>query len=99
LNELPLTMLAAPAHIQSFAGLDLWQWWTLPDVSGYFNFKRLSLQYREMVRTVLLVCERYACENGSVENGSVVIYGEVPVEMWMLIFGFCRRDVSMQYRM
>jgi hypothetical protein len=94
LNQLPHTMLAAPARIQSSAGLDLWRWWSLPDIAGNLNFKRLSLQYREMVWTVLLVCERYAGE-----NGSVVIYGEVPVEMWMLIFGFCRRDVSMQYHM
>jgi hypothetical protein len=44
---------------------------------------------------------RTACcdEGGGGEEGTGALtpYGEVPVELWMLIFGFCRRDVPVQH--
>jgi hypothetical protein len=53
-----------------------------------------------MVWTVLLVCERHAAmgeEGGEEGTGALTPCGEVPVELWMLIFGFCRRDVPVQH--
>jgi hypothetical protein len=83
--------------------VELWRWWTPPDVAGagdVAQFRRLSVKYRAMVWTVLLVCERCAVmreEGGEGGTGAVVPYGEVPVELWMLIFGFCRRDVPVEH--
>jgi hypothetical protein len=34
---------------------------------------------------------------GAGGTGAVLPYGEVPVELWMLIFGFCRRDAPVQH--
>jgi hypothetical protein len=94
--------LGAPARIISWAGLELWLWWTPPDVAGDMGdveqFKLLSVQYRAMVWSVLLACERHAASFRDEEGGEGVVAvaalcGAVPVELWMLIFGFCRRDV------
>jgi hypothetical protein len=67
------------------------------------QFRRLSVQYRAMVWTVLLVCERCVAmgEVGGDERGTgaVVPYGAVPVDLWMLIFEICRRDVPVQHAM
>jgi hypothetical protein len=54
------------------------------------------VQYRAMVWTVLLACERCAAM-GEEGTGALTPCGEVPVELWMLIFGFCRRDVPVQH--
>jgi hypothetical protein len=62
--DLLSTLQAAPARIQSWTGVELWRWWTPPDVAGHF--RRLSVQYRAMVRTVLLACERHAASFGDV---------------------------------
>jgi hypothetical protein len=87
--DLPPSLQAAPARIQSWAGVELWRWWTPPDmfseVDGMSQFRSLSVRYRAMVWTVLLVCERHAV--------AMSPYGEVPVDLLMLIIGFCRRDV------
>jgi len=85
--------------------VELWRWWTPPDVAGagdVAQFRLLSVQYRAMVWTVLLVCERCAVMGveGSEEGTCAVVpYGAVPVELWMLVFGFCRRDVPVQHAM
>jgi hypothetical protein len=93
---------AAPVRIQSWAGVELWRWWTPPDVAGagdVAKFRLLSAKYRAAVWTVLLVCERCAAmEEADGEAAEVVPCGAVPVELWMLIFGFVRRNVPVQQR-
>jgi hypothetical protein len=102
-DDLPPALRAGAPHIQSWAGVELWRWWTPPDVAGdvgnVAQFRLLSVQYRVMVWTILLVCERHAASFGGwgekIEDGRIVAlapYGAVPVELWMLIFGFYRRD-------
>jgi hypothetical protein len=77
--------------------------WMPPDVAGEGNltqFMVLSASYRRAVWTVLLVCERHAAAcvgEGWHDGGEAVLpYGVVHVEIWMLMFGFCRRNVSVQ---
>jgi hypothetical protein len=187
-TDLPTALQAAPARIQSWAGVELWRWWTPPDVAGagdVAQFRLLSMHYRAAVWTLLLICERcaagliedeaeggrggdtvvpYAMGGGeededdlggredegawyfvpdvvgqrsvsrlTAEEGiasftplmseqgrgvgagagacgcymdiappqmidhEIGVYGEVPMELWMLIFGFCRRDVPVQH--
>jgi hypothetical protein len=106
--DLPPALQAAPARMQSWAEVELWRWWTPPDVAGdtgdLAQFRLLSAEYRSVVWTILLVCERYAVmrvdeEVGGSGDGTVAVapYGEVPVELWMLIFGFYQRDVPVQH--
>jgi hypothetical protein len=71
------------------------------------QFRLLSMEYRAAVWTVLLVCERCAAdaERGGrgfagvtwMDKVAAAPYGEVPIELWMLIFGFCRRNVPVQH--
>jgi hypothetical protein len=101
--DLPPALQAAPARIQSWTAMELWRWWTPPDVAGggaTHHFHRLSGRYQAAVWTVLLVGERSAASiaKGDADGTvAVVPYGAVPVEIWMLIFGFCRRDVPMEH--
>jgi hypothetical protein len=48
----------------------------------------------------MLGCERCAVMGGGWSEegtGAVVLYGAV--ELWMLVFGFCRRDVPVHHAM
>jgi hypothetical protein len=104
-TDLPPVLQAAPSRIRSLAGVGLWRWWTPPDVAcggPRHQFHRLSTNYRATVWTMLLVGERYAALVGTgVCVGrsmiAVVPYGSVPVELWMLVFGFVRRDVPVRH--
>jgi hypothetical protein len=103
-TDMPPALQSAPARFQSWAGVELWRWWTPPDVAcgATHQFHRLTASYRAAVWTVLLVGERHANGEAAVEGGdgggvAAVPYGAVPVEIWMLIFGFVRRDVPVQH--
>jgi hypothetical protein len=68
-----------------YARVHLLKWWTPPDVDS--QFRLLSRQYRDVVWNSLLAFERY-------EKTEMFPYCEVPIEIWMLIFGFMKRDVA-----
>jgi hypothetical protein len=96
--DMPPAVRTGPACLQSWAGMELWRWWTPPDVVSAdpaHQFHRLSPGYRAAVWTVLLVCERHADSVG--RGGTAVPYGEVPVELWMLIFGFYKRSIHRSF--
>ena len=67
------------------ARVHLLKWWTPPDVDS--QFRLLSRQYRDVVWNSLLAFERH-------EKTEMFPYCEVPIDIWMLIFGFMKRDVA-----
>jgi hypothetical protein len=75
--DLPPALQAAPAHIQTWSGIELWRWWTPPDAAGageVAQFRLLSAKYRATVWTVLLICERCAAmESADNEEGTVAL--------------------------
>jgi hypothetical protein len=90
-EDLPLALQAAPRRIKSWVGVLLWRWYS-PPISGngyVVQFRSLSREYKSTVWVVLLICERFASDNAS----AIVPYGEIPIEIWMMIFGFYRRDL------
>ena len=94
--DIPLELQAAPSRIKSNDGLKLWQWWSSPDVGcGKTPFKCLSKQYRDMVWSVLLVCEHHYGNDMDGIN-TLLPYGQAPIEIWMMIFGFCKRSIKVE---
>lgn len=97
-DDLPLALQAAPSRIKSWDGIQLWQYWTSPDVAcGVEHFKLQSMQYRQMVWNILLVFERYS--KPSDEDKEIESYSDVSIDVCMLIFEFCRRDVPDRYKL
>jgi len=86
--DLPPALQAAPLRIKSYTALELWRWWSPPDI------EIPSHKYHLMLWTALLVSERHSVTE---ESNPLYIVSEVPQEIWMIIFEFCKRDVPVIY--
>ena len=76
--DLPLSAQALPGA-SSWAGVQLWRWWSEPDAP----YRRPSTTRRAMVWTMLLIGERLD------EHEEL---GGIPPEIWAVVLGFVRHD-------
>lgn len=79
--DIPREMRAAP-DATTWAGVQLWQWWSSPDVDRHDN-RDISIQCLTTIWTVL----HAACRTAEADS-----LPELEPELWLLIFTFLKND-------